>query len=87
MSPIDGKVRIVGTAELAKVGAPANYQRAKRLIPLTQNLLPGLDASGGQEWMGEQVILLADFATTVPKGGAWFSFRNPIILTKGTHHG
>ncbi len=42
---------------------------------------------GGQGWMGEQVILLADFATTVPKGGAWFSFRNPIILTKGTHHG
>jgi len=30
--------------------------------------------SGGQEWMGEQVTLLADFATTVPKGGAWFSF-------------
>jgi len=54
MSPIDGKVRIVGTTELAKVGAPANYQRAKRLIPLAQNLLPGLDASGGQEWMGHR---------------------------------
>ena len=40
-----------------------------------------------REWMGEQAILLADFATRVPKGGAWFSFRNPIILTKGTHHG
>jgi|GEM_PF-4866574 len=40
-----------------------------------------------REWMGGQVTLLADFATTVPKGGAWFSFRNPIILTKGTHHG
>ena len=54
MSPIDGKVRIVDTAELAKIGASANYQRAKRLIPLAQHLLRGLDASGGQEWMGHR---------------------------------
>ena len=39
--------------------------------------------SGGQEWMGEQVILLADFATTVPKGGAWFSFLKPNNLKRG----
>ena len=54
MSPIDGKIRIIGTAKLAKVSALANYQRAKRLIPLAQHLLPGLDASGGQEWMGHR---------------------------------
>ena len=39
--------------------------------------------SGGQGWMGEQVILLADFATTVPKGGAWFSFLKPNNLKRG----
>ena len=31
-------------------------------------------AAFGRPGMDEQVILLADFATTVPKGGAWFSF-------------
>ena len=36
-----------------------------------------------REWMGEQVILLADFATTVPKGGAWFSFLKPNNLKRG----
>ena len=49
MSPIDGKVRIVGTAELAKVGAPANWLSAKRLIPLAQHLLPGLEPAPARD--------------------------------------
>ena len=54
LAPIDAKVRIVGTAELAKVGAPPNYPRAERLIPLAEHLLPGLDTRGGTKWMGHR---------------------------------
>ena len=38
---------------------------------------------GGQGWMGEQEILFAKFATTVPRGGAWFSFLKPNNLKRG----
>lgn len=54
LAPIDGKVRIVGTAELAHVGAPPAYERATRLIPLARQLLPGLDDVGRSLWMGHR---------------------------------
>jgi glycine/D-amino acid oxidase-like deaminating enzyme len=57
MSPMEGRVRLAGTAELAKVGAPPKYERARRLIPLGQKLLPGLRADGATYWMGHRPSL------------------------------
>lgn len=54
MAPIDGKVRVTGTAELARVGAPPNYQRARRLLPLAKHMLPGLGDAGQSLWMGHR---------------------------------
>lgn len=54
LAPIDGKVRIAGTAELARVGAPPAYERATRLIPLARHMLPGLDDTGRTLWMGHR---------------------------------
>lgn len=54
LAPIDGKVRIAGTAELAKVGAPPNYERARRLLPLAMHMLPGLRDAGQSLWMGHR---------------------------------
>lgn len=54
MAPIDGGVMLAGTAELAQIGAPANYDRAKRLLPLAKRLLPGLDDAGQSMWMGHR---------------------------------
>jgi D-amino-acid dehydrogenase len=54
LAPIDGDIRVVGTAELAKVGAPPNYPRAERLMPLARRLLPGLAESGRTKWMGHR---------------------------------
>ena len=54
LAPIDDGVRVVGTAELAKVGAPPNYPRAERLVPLAKHLLPGLADTGQTKWMGHR---------------------------------
>ena len=54
MAPIDGGVRVVGTAELAKVGAAPDYRRAERLVPLAKHLLPGLSDTGAENWMGHR---------------------------------
>lgn len=57
VAPMDGGVRLAGTAELAKVGAAPHYGRAKRLIPLAQNLLPGLRSEQQEYWMGHRPSL------------------------------
>lgn len=57
MSPLESGIRLAGTAELAKVGAPPRYERARRLIPLGQKLLPGLRAEGATYWMGHRPSL------------------------------
>ncbi|RJG40532.1 FAD-binding oxidoreductase [Mesorhizobium sp. DCY119] len=54
LAPIDGNVRITGAAELARVGAPPDYSRARRLLPLARHLLPGLDDAGQTLWMGHR---------------------------------
>lgn len=54
VAPTGAGVRVVGTAELAKVGAPPNYSRADRLLPLAKHLLPGLDDTGQSKWMGHR---------------------------------
>lgn len=54
MAPSDDAIVLAGTAELARVGAPPDFARAKRLLPLAQRLLPGLAADGETTWMGHR---------------------------------
>lgn len=52
--PMDTAVRLLGTAELAKVGAPPRLARANRLLPLAKKMLPALNGEGATSWMGHR---------------------------------
>jgi len=52
--PMETAVRLVGTAELSKVGAPPQYQRAHRLLPLARRMVPMLRDEGATAWMGHR---------------------------------
>ncbi len=54
ISEMIGGIRLAGTAELAHLDAPPNYRRAERLLKLAQRIVPGLDGSGGEPWMGHR---------------------------------
>jgi glycine/D-amino acid oxidase-like deaminating enzyme len=54
LTPMGASLRIAGTVELASVDAPANHARADMLLDMAQRLLPGLDGSGAERWMGHR---------------------------------
>ena len=47
-------LRIAGTAEYAGLSAPPNYARAQRLLTAARTLLPDLQDSGAEPWMGHR---------------------------------
>jgi D-amino-acid dehydrogenase len=51
-TPLAAGLRIGGAVELAGLAAPPNFARAKALLALGRQALPGLDTRGGTEWMG-----------------------------------
>ena len=57
LGPLNDGIRLAGTAELAKVGAPADFSRAERLIPMAEKVLPGLKVEGKSVWMGHRPSL------------------------------
>ena len=52
VSRINGGVRVGGAVELGGLKLPANYRRAEVLLQKAVSFLPGLDPTGGQQWMG-----------------------------------
>jgi D-amino-acid dehydrogenase len=52
MTPMEMGLRIGGAVELAGLDAPPDYARAKALLALGRQALPGLNVSNGKEWMG-----------------------------------
>jgi D-amino-acid dehydrogenase len=52
MTPMAMGLRIGGAVELAGLDAPPNFARAKALLELGRQALPGLDTTNGKEWMG-----------------------------------
>jgi D-amino-acid dehydrogenase len=54
VTPMTDGIRLAGTAELAKVDAPPNYDRAERLLKIGQRILPGLDGRSRTRWMGQR---------------------------------
>jgi D-amino-acid dehydrogenase len=53
-TPLSCGLRIGGAAEFAGLTAAPNYRRSRALVTLARRYLPGLDASGGTEWMGHR---------------------------------
>lgn len=53
-TPMAMGLRIGGAVEFAGLDAPPDYRRAKALVTLARQYLPGLYADGGTEWMGHR---------------------------------
>jgi D-amino-acid dehydrogenase len=53
-TPLSCGLRIGGAAEFAGLSAPPNYRRSRALLTLARRYLPGLDSTGGTEWMGHR---------------------------------
>jgi D-amino-acid dehydrogenase len=52
VTPLATGIRIGGAVELAGIHRPPNFARSKAMLEKAKRFLPGLDASGGREWMG-----------------------------------
>ena len=52
VTPLDTGLRIGGAVELGGLDRPPNFARSKAMLEKARQFLPGLDASGGREWMG-----------------------------------
>jgi D-amino-acid dehydrogenase len=52
VSKLAGKLRVGGAVELGGLNAPPNYKRANAMLRKAADFLPGLDTTGGTQWMG-----------------------------------
>ena len=52
ITPLETGLRVGGAVELGGIERPPNFNRSKALLQKAQKFLPGLNPSGGREWMG-----------------------------------
>ncbi|MFD0859094.1 NAD(P)/FAD-dependent oxidoreductase [Roseovarius aquimarinus] len=52
ISKLNGRLRVGGAVELGGLTAPPNYKRADAMLRKAKAFLPGLDITGGTQWMG-----------------------------------
>ena len=52
ITPMETGLRVGGAVELGGLHRPPNYARSRAMLDKARRFLPGLDASGGREWMG-----------------------------------
>lgn len=52
ITPLETGLRVGGAVELGGIERPPNFNRSKALLRKAREFLPGLDPSGGREWMG-----------------------------------
>jgi D-amino-acid dehydrogenase len=52
ITPLSTGLRVGGAVELAGLERPPNFARSKAMLEKARRFLPGLDPSGGREWMG-----------------------------------
>lgn len=52
VTPLSTGLRIGGAVELGGLDLPPNYARSRAMLDKAKRFLPGLDASGGRDWMG-----------------------------------
>ncbi|MCK8484506.1 FAD-dependent oxidoreductase [Aliiroseovarius sp. S2029] len=68
MSKIGSGLRIGGAVELGGLDLPPNYRRARVLVQKAKTFLPGLNLSGGSEWMGYRPSLPDSLPVIGPSG-------------------
>lgn len=52
VTPLEGALRVGGAVELGGLKRQPNFARSKAMLEKARRFLPGLDPSGGREWMG-----------------------------------
>ncbi|MGD9914058.1 MAG: NAD(P)/FAD-dependent oxidoreductase [Rhizobiaceae bacterium] len=52
ITPLSTGLRIGGAVELGGIRRPPNFARSKAMLAKAAQFLPGLDPTGGREWMG-----------------------------------
>lgn len=52
VTPLETGLRIGGAVELGGLDRPPHYARAQAMLEKAKAFLPGLDGSGGRQWMG-----------------------------------
>jgi D-amino-acid dehydrogenase len=52
ITPLETGLRVGGAVELGGLQRPPNFARSRAMLEKAQRFLPGLDPSGGREWMG-----------------------------------
>ena len=57
LTPMSAGLRVSGTAELARLDAPPNYQRARALVASARHFVPELGGAGISEWMGQRPMM------------------------------
>ncbi|MDK4740470.1 FAD-dependent oxidoreductase [Rhizobium sp. CNPSo 3464] len=57
LTPMESGLRIGGTIEVAGVDPRPNFERANIIARKAVGILPGLDISGGQQWMGPRPFM------------------------------
>lgn len=80
-TPMECGLRFAGTAEFAALDAPENMARARMLLRLGAELLPGIDTSGHTEWMGRRPSL----PDSLPVIGPAANHPN-VFFAFGHHH-
>ena len=83
ISSMAAGVRCAGTAEFAAPDAPPNYARAKALEKLSKRLLPSLNTSPQQQWMG----IRPSFPDSLPAIGALPGQPNLLAAFGHSHYG
>ncbi|MER9654076.1 FAD-binding oxidoreductase [Mesorhizobium sp. M0152] len=81
ITPLETGLRVGGAVELGGIERPPNYSRSKALLRKAQKFLPGLDPSGGREWMGFRPSL----PDSVPVIGRASEGR-PVVYAFGHGH-
>ncbi len=52
VTPLATGIRVGGAVELGGLQLPPNYKRADAMLTKAKRLMPGLDTTGGRQWMG-----------------------------------
>lgn len=52
ITPLSTGLRVGGAVELGGIERPPNFARSKAMLEKASRFLPGLDPTGGREWMG-----------------------------------
>jgi D-amino-acid dehydrogenase len=52
VTPLANGLRVGGAVEFGGLDLPPNYKRSEAMLAKAKRFLPGLNAAGGQQWMG-----------------------------------